>query len=91
MDAEAILYHGRTGGIFSAPMNVYNPSNGNYEPQSPSSIQPATAVDFFNDYGYTRTQTTDFTNAVIDPDAPNPYGIAPTNGMYYNGLRNEVN
>jgi hypothetical protein len=22
---------------------------------------------------------------------PYPYGIAPTNGMYYNGLRNEVN
>jgi hypothetical protein len=83
LDAEAILYHGRTGGIFSAPMNerVIDPETGksNYIPQQPTPIQPNTAIDFFNDTEVERKNPiTDFTNAVIDPNAPTTHNVRQT-------------
>jgi hypothetical protein len=83
LDAEAILYHGRSEGIFSAPMNreVYDTTDKKfkYVPQTPTAIQPASAVDFFNNTDVERTNTvTDFTNAVIDPNATTTHNVRQT-------------
>jgi hypothetical protein len=78
-DADAILYHGRYGGIFSAPMNEYDYSSNSYKPHAVTVIQPATAVDFFKNTDVTRTNTsTDFTNAVIDPNATSTHNVYQT-------------
>jgi hypothetical protein len=70
------LYHGRTGGIFSAPMNKLDGS-GNYKPQKPSVIQPETALDFFHGTQWANSGT-DFTDAVIDPNATDTHNVRQT-------------